>query len=419
MFKIASISSSNTSTAASASKPSNKGKTSVYTVQKGESLTAIAKKFGMTVDEFCKWTGFSKSKTIHPGDKIPNLMCAEIPKGKGLKALYESYGMDKEAFCAMNGIDVKKFNSYNPKAGEKFYVWKGFKKGTPATTTQARSNNSVPAKKADSKTPAQSTVKKTEPTNNKKQEITKPYSTAKVGSKSVRIIGSNKLPPIPKDDKGHITAEVIKFNPQTPSGPLKGKTIMVNAGHGWKASGAFDIGAPGKDVNGKEIDEWRKNRDFAEELINELTARGATVIFTSGHAPLVCNAKAKYKADAFISIHCNGNERRSLNGLDVYYMDGSTKGNNFASLAGKKIRARVKKDTESNRGRIGVLRRESQIPSILLEMGYLTNSTDQLNVDSIATRKKQMKLVADSIVEYFNPPESKPAPKPKTKQKTK
>ena len=398
----------NTSVSNGKPNPSKPVRSSVYEVQKGDNLSIIAKKFGMTPDEFCKWTKFNKNKVLHIGDKIPGLTCVTLDKGSTLSSLVNKYDMDIAAFCAMNGMTSSEFNTHRPKAGVKFYVWKGYKKGnkknSPVNQHKPQQAQSSTKTKNPTKTIKTTNTTRTQSTNNtnSKTQTTASFRVAQP-NESVRIIGVNKKPPIPKDKNGNITAEVIKFNPKQPnSGELKGKTIMVNAGHGWKTNGAFDIGAPGTDINGHEIDEWRKNRDFAQNLIQELTAKGATVIFTAGHAQTVCDAKSKYKSDAFISLHCNASPDRSKKGLDVFYMTDNVTGKNFANIIGKKLRAQVKGDKESGRSTIGVLRRENQTPSILIELGFLTNKHDQLNIDSFGDRQKKMKLVADGIVEMLN-----------------
>lgn len=88
-----------------------------YVIDKKTTVSELAKKFGMSVDEFKKRTGI-KGSTLKPGQIIKNVPTGQIPSGKGLTALAREYGMTLSEFCALNGID----RNYPPQKGEMFYV---------------------------------------------------------------------------------------------------------------------------------------------------------------------------------------------------------------------------------------------------------------------------------------------------------
>ena len=88
-----------------------------YVIDKKTTVSELAKKFGMSVDEFKKQTGI-KGSTLKPGQIIKNVPTGQIPSGKGLTALAREYGMTLSEFCALNGID----RNYPPQKGEMFYV---------------------------------------------------------------------------------------------------------------------------------------------------------------------------------------------------------------------------------------------------------------------------------------------------------
>lgn len=88
-----------------------------YVVEKGTTLPELAKKFGMSVEEFKKKTGL-KSSTLKPGQVIKNVPTAKVKAGKGLTSVAREYGMSLAEFCELNGID----KSYQPQKGESFYV---------------------------------------------------------------------------------------------------------------------------------------------------------------------------------------------------------------------------------------------------------------------------------------------------------
>lgn len=237
---------------------------------------------------------------------------------------------------------------------------------------------------------------------------------AKAGERSVATMGAK--PPIPKDKNGNIRAEVIKFVPSNTSGPLAGKTITVNAGHGWAKNGRFKPGTQAKDSNNKTIPEWYKNRNFADKLIKKLTDQGATVIYTAGDASPVCDAKREFDSDLLISLHCNATPRKSKRGLEIYYPEGSAEAKKLADLTdnhldklvsfgrknGENDHCIVKSDKETQHKSIGLLQvRKDEIPSILVEMGYQSNETDLKNIDSRTFQNDSMDRVTDAIIEYL------------------
>ncbi|MBR6722620.1 LysM peptidoglycan-binding domain-containing protein [bacterium] len=369
-------SSTSTTTAVASDEASDRAK-GQYTVKKGETLYAIADSFNMNVNDFLKRTGL-KSSSINEGQVIKNVPTLTVQAGKGWSwILANSNGMTKTEIMELNGLP----KNYEPKANEKLYIF-----GTKAAASEAEAAAGG-ARVKDSKT---GTYKVPECG----------YVTAKPGEK---VATGGKKPLIPIGPNGAVQAEVIKFNPTNKNGDLKGKTIMVNAGHGWGAKKSFAPGTSAMDSKGKVIYEWYKNRNFADELIRELTSRGATVIYTGGSAGLAGAAKAKFKPHMLISLHCNAAGSSKPEGLEIFYYDQADK--NLADKVDKRFEkfdnCAVKPDTQSQHSGLGILRNTASIPSILLEMGYQSNPDDLKNIDSLNFRQDTMKAVADAIEEYF------------------
>ncbi len=368
--------SSTSSTTAVASDEASDRAKGQYTVKKDDTLYAIADSFNMSVEDFKKRTGL-KSSSLNEGQVIKNVPTLTVQSGKGWSwILSNSNGMTKSEIMELNGLP----KNYEPKANEKLYIF-----GTKAATSGAAESGT--SRVQDSKS---DTYKVPDCG----------YITAKAGDK---VASGGKRPLIPIGSDGAVKAEVIKFSPTNPKGDLKGKTIMVNAGHGWGSGKKFKPGTSAEDSKGKTIYEWYKNRNFADELIKELTARGATVIYTGGDARQVCDAKAKFKPDLLVSLHCNAAKASSKEGLEVYYYDSVDRklADNIDKKFEKFDNCAVKHDSTTQHGQIGLLRNTSSIPSVLLEMGYQSNPDDLKNIDSLKFRQDTMKAVADSIEEYF------------------
>lgn len=82
-------------------------------------VSHYAKMSGMSNEEFMKWTGI-KSTFIKKGTKIA-LPMDKVPEGKGIYALAKKYNMTLEEFCKLNKIP-KPYNEYKAKKNEEFYV---------------------------------------------------------------------------------------------------------------------------------------------------------------------------------------------------------------------------------------------------------------------------------------------------------
>lgn len=103
------------------------------------------------------------------------------------------------------------------------------------------------------------------------------------------------------------------------------------------------------------------------------------VLGTSNSTSLAArvNAANSWGADYFISIHCNASTNPAANGSEVYvYQEGST-----AAALARQVLDRIVEfvGTKDNGVRVNsslyVLRR-TQMPAILVELGYITNASD-------------------------------------------
>ena len=108
--------------------------------KKDTPVSYYAKMTGMTNEEFMKWTGV-KSSTLKKGSKI-TLPMDKVPEGKGIYALARKYNMSFEEFCKLNKIP-KPYDQYKADKNEEFYV-KPYKI-TTSSEKAGRKNNTTPA----------------------------------------------------------------------------------------------------------------------------------------------------------------------------------------------------------------------------------------------------------------------------------
>ena len=208
----------------------------------------------------------------------------------------------------------------------------------------------------------------------------------------------------------------------------KQKVIVIDAGHQTRAMSATDPIGPGSSqrkakVTGgasgcvTHLPEYKLNLQVAKKLQKELVKRGYKVIMvrTKNNVRMsnVQRAKVanKYKADAFIRIHANSAGSSSVKGAltiapasNNRYM---TKANRKASqkLSKKVLKAMCKTTGAKNRG---VMYTNSmtginwcKVPVTIVEMGFMSNPSEDRKMAKASYQKKIVKGIADGIDNFF------------------
>ena len=207
-----------------------------------------------------------------------------------------------------------------------------------------------------------------------------------------------------------IVLEILEPAKDAPfsAGPgIKGKTIVVDAGHGGSDSGAVGpTGVMEKDVT----------LAVAKKVQNILTQSGARVVMTRTqdvdvYAP---NATGKQELQArcdvanrdsrtalFLSIHCNAFSSPSANGMETYYSAGSVNGQRFATALNQEL---AKAGGLFNRGvktaNYYVLR-HTNMPASLIELAFVTNYREEQLLRSEAYQNKLAAAIVRGIARYF------------------
>lgn len=208
----------------------------------------------------------------------------------------------------------------------------------------------------------------------------------------------------------------------------KQKVIVIDAGHQTRAMSATEPIGPGScqrkaKVTGgasgcvTHLPEYKLNLQVAKKLQKELVNRGYKVIMvrTKNNVRMsnVQRAKVanKYKADAFIRIHANSAGSSSVKGAltiapasNNRYM---TKANRKASqkLSKKVLKAMCKTTGAKNRG---VMYTNSmtginwcKVPVTIVEMGFMSNPSEDRKMAKASYQKKIVKGIADGIDNFF------------------
>ena len=235
----------------------------------------------------------------------------------------------------------------------------------------------VNAKYIDKDTPSSQHTQPAAPTTKKKDGHTNEMKVA-------RAADAPKTTPSEKS--------VLMPNSQT---PLKGKTIVLDPGHGGKDRGTTSIArTPEKSLN----------LPTAEAVKQKLESAGAQVILTRTNDTYIPLEQRAYisnlnHADAFISFHYNWSNNPSVNGITDFYFQKSS--NPLATA----ILNQVAKETNlTNLGtrfnNLDVLRNNKQ-PATLIELGFLSNQQDDTIVESPQFRDNVAQGIYLGLQDYF------------------
>jgi N-acetylmuramoyl-L-alanine amidase len=175
------------------------------------------------------------------------------------------------------------------------------------------------------------------------------------------------------------------------SGPKGFRTVIIDAGHGGKDSGAVSrhTGQREKDVN----------LDLAKRLRSELRGTFRTVMMRSNDRFVDLDDRVRFAnryGDAIlVSLHFNsGSSYRR--GPETYWWRVDSHGLAVRCQRAMKSVAPASNNAGLTRRRLRLTRNPS-IPCVLLEGGYLSNSTEARQVSSASHRDRLAKAIAGAI----------------------
>src|SRR5437660_8231928 len=147
-------------------------------------------------------------------------------------------------------------------------------------------------------------------------------------------------------------------------------TVVVDAGHGGKDSGAYRRYGPPEKMVALDVAQ-RLDRKLRESQLKTVMTRSSDVFIPLDQRVSIENSQ---KNAIFVSIHFNDSRRRGVHGFETYYHSGDS-----AELANR-IQSKLMTIPHSmNRGvhtaNFGVLRL-AYYPAVLVECGVLSNRSD-------------------------------------------
>jgi len=179
-------------------------------------------------------------------------------------------------------------------------------------------------------------------------------------------------------------------------GTLRGKTIILDAGHGGLDPGAIGIGGLlEKDINYRT----------AEVIKRKLVQAGAKVIMTRPDDRYVglhnrVNTSRDFPSSVFISIHHNAHKNSGARGINAYYYYPDDKNLTIA------IQEQLNKQTplKNNGVQLGdyYVLRNNHPQSILLELGFITNANDLSAIQSNQYQEQVANSIVQGLQNYFH-----------------
>lgn len=196
--------------------------------------------------------------------------------------------------------------------------------------------------------------------------------------------------------------------------PISNKVIVIDPGHG-----GVDPGAVSK--NGVKEDEI--NLKIALNLKRLIEQSGGIVIMTrekdeglySDGAKTLREMKTEdlkkrkeivdnSDADLFISIHLNSFIRPSYSGAQTFYQKGSVEGEKLALTIQKELKNILNKENrrEPQQRQDVYLLKETKIPSVLVECGFLSNATEEQLLKDLMYQEKIAWAIYIGVMNYFS-----------------
>jgi N-acetylmuramoyl-L-alanine amidase CwlD len=179
----------------------------------------------------------------------------------------------------------------------------------------------------------------------------------------------------------------------TGNGSLNGMTIVVDAGHGGK-----DSGAPGQHSLEKD-----HALDISKRLKRYLQNMGAKVLMTRDDDTFISlegrvSFANSHKADIFVSCHLNSYNNPKASGTGTYYYTSQSK--NLANEVQRSLDAASGLPNRGvNQARFYVIR-NTTMPSILTESCFISNPQEEALVMQPSYRDKLAKGIAQGIANY-------------------
>jgi N-acetylmuramoyl-L-alanine amidase len=173
------------------------------------------------------------------------------------------------------------------------------------------------------------------------------------------------------------------------------RTVVIDAGHGGHDRG----GGPGQ-----RIPEKPYTLDVAQRLRSILSNAGYRTVMTRDGDYFVtlggrCAVGNGQRDSIFVSIHFNSAPREGADGIETYYY--SSRAGGLASAVHREVVRVAGTENRGVRRRAFYVIRRTRCPSILCELGFLTNRAEAKRItDSSGYRQQLAEAIARGIQKW-------------------
>lgn len=158
--------------------------------------------------------------------------------------------------------------------------------------------------------------------------------------------------------------------------------------------------------------------DIAHRVEGRLAALGTTVLVTgparSGHTSFDESTRAaianEVGADVVVSLHCEAHDNPLAQGIAAFYFGSqsgrtnSVAGQHLAELLLDEVQARTDALNCGAHPKTWELLRLTRMPTVHLDLGYLTNESDAARLSDPTRRDLTAKAIAAALIRFFAPP---------------
>src|SRR5438874_11583382 len=171
------------------------------------------------------------------------------------------------------------------------------------------------------------------------------------------------------------------------------KTVVVDAGHGGKDSGAYRRYGPPEKMVALDVAQ-RLNRKLRESQLKTVMTRDSDVFIPLNDRVAIENNQ---KNAIFVSIHFNDSRKRGTRGFETYYHSGAS-----FDLANT-IQQKLLSIPNSANGGVHTANfrvlRLAKCPAVLVECGYLSNRSEGDQARDWEYRELLADRIAEAIVD--------------------
>ena len=188
---------------------------------------------------------------------------------------------------------------------------------------------------------------------------------------------------------------------------LLSKVIYIDPGHG-----GADCGAYYKNVKESDV-----NLEISMRLMNSLKKEGASVYLTRYgdydlSTPGAWNRKRsdlsrraniinKSNCDLYLSIHLNADDSGLLHGAEAYFDTINPENEKIASIFQEEFNRNLGSSRSFKENSTKYLQRRVNRPGVLLEVGFLSNSSERALLTNEVYQNKLVNVIKGGIYKYF------------------